>query len=83
MIVSSIRIPAGRLGASADDKAAEMQRKRIAEMLRKGEVVTINQDGVLHAPGQEVRTSSGMGGSGRVVPGEVELIVPSGKLAAL
>ena len=83
MSSSQIIIPWGKLGVSADDKAAEEQRKRIAEMLRNGEAVSINQAGVLHAPGEEIPASPGMSGPGQVVQGDVELVVPTGKLAVL
>lgn len=80
MDCTSIHIPLGRMSANTDDKAAEEQRKRIAEMLRRGETVTISQEGVLHAPNQAQSPSAG-NGRGRTVHGDVELVVPSGKLA--
>lgn len=78
---STLFIPLGQLSASTDDAAARAQRKRIAEMLRKGETVSISSDGVLHEPGQGANPASTADGQRPVVPGEVELIVPSGKLA--
>ena len=73
MLEARISIPEGHFRASIDDDAAARERRRIAEMLRRGETLTINQNGTLHRGG-------GRNGT-RVVGGRAELVVPEGKLA--
>ncbi len=77
MSVYDMAIPRGLFRAVQDDEAAAETRRRIAEMLRNGEAVNINHEGVLHTPGSR----DGARSSGNVVDGEVELVIPSGKLA--
>lgn len=64
-------VPYGAM-AVTDDEAAAAQRRLIAERLRNGQDVTIGAGGVAQnpdAPGHHT------------VPGQVELVVPTGKLA--
>ena len=79
----TVYVPKARLCADRDDAAAQARRKRIAEMLRDGQPVSINSDGVVHANGQAASASSRMSGAGHVVQGDVELVVPTGKLALI
>lgn len=77
-MISTI-VPKGRFRYGADDSAAAAERKRIAEMLRTGQPVNINTTGTMHMPhpdGMQARSNSN-----NVVDGEVELVVPTGKLA--
>ena len=68
-------VPAGRMSSpETDDSAAAAQRRRIAEMLRKGEDVVVSRNGTLHERGQ-------VPAGEEIVDGEVELVVPAGKLA--
>lgn len=57
-----IEIARGALAAPAtDDDAAAARRRRIAEMLRNGEEVRVNQDGTLHEPGRPAPDGPGAG----------------------
>ena len=77
-----ITIPQGPLAAPAtDDDAAAARRRRIAEMLRDGDDVMVTPSGTLHEPGQAAPDgSAASAASGAEAP--VELVVPTGKLAA-
>lgn len=79
MITATLTIPQGRLCATTDDDAAAQQRRRIAQMLRNGQTVSINSNGTVHQPGQAANAAAG--NNQHVVEGEVELVVPKGKLA--
>lgn len=72
-------VPAGACATpQTDDSAAAAERRRIAERLRKGEDVVVNQRGTLHEPGV---APDGSPADDEYVDGDVELVVPAGKLA--
>ena len=73
-----IHIPAGTLAVpSNDDNAAAEQRRRIAEMLRNNEPISVSHTGTVHSANE---TPDGTPVE-EVVDGEVEVFVPKGVLA--
>jgi len=81
MLSSTLVVPQGRFCATPDDSAAAAERRRIAENLRNGNPVSISSDGTVHQPGRTVEGAVEVVNGQGVTSGDVELVVPTGKLA--